>query len=215
MQKTFIAFLALVALLLSAALLRTQSRVRHLEERLAAAERARSPRPAPARSRGPAEEAPPPAVPPVTAAKPVPPEDPFFPEEKISPPPQARTLTSSPKVLSPGPDGTYRFSDNPLVLSTPAAPPPESRRPGYLGIIGSDAEGGGVLVSQVQPGTVAGLSGLREGDVILEVNGEKVANYGDLAAKMRMTGEGAPVTLRIRRGAAEFYQGAQLGPRPP
>jgi S1-C subfamily serine protease len=114
---------------------------------------------------------------------------------------------------------TFSFDDGQLVLTTRPEPPlpevPEGRRPGYLGITGSDAEGGGVLVTQVQQGTVAGLSGLRAGDVILEVNGEKVANYGDLAAKMRLHGEGGPVTLRIRRGATEFYQGAQLGPRPP
>jgi C-terminal processing protease CtpA/Prc len=89
------------------------------------------------------------------------------------------------------------------------------RRPGYLGIVGADAQGGGVQVSQVQAGTVAGYSGLQNGDVILEVNGERVTSYGDLAGKVRRSGEGGPVTLRIRRGTSEFYQGMQLGSRPP
>lgn len=93
--------------------------------------------------------------------------------------------------------------------------PLSGRRPGYLGIVGVDAQGGGVQVSQVQPGTVAGNSGLQNGDIILEVNGEKVTSYGDLAGKVRRNGEGGPVTLRIRRGTSEFYQGVQLGQRPP
>jgi len=91
---------------------------------------------------------------------------------------------------------------------------PSGRRPGYLGITGADAQGGGVQLTSVQPGTVAGYSGLKEGDVILEVNGEKVASYSDLATRVRQNGEGGPVTLRIRRGASEFYQGVQLGQRP-
>jgi hypothetical protein len=101
------------------------------------------------------------------------------------------------------------------LLSVPREePPPSDRRPGYLGVTGADANGGGVQLTSVQPGTVAESSGLRTGDVILEVNGEKVGNYNDLAALVRKNGEGGPVTLRIRRGASEFYQGVQLGQRP-
>jgi membrane-associated protease RseP (regulator of RpoE activity) len=210
MQKTLIAVLLLLVLFLTAALVRVQSREHQLEERLDAAERIRIPKPAPMPTPVLATNISAPEVPvvPATPSKPPPLE------EKITPPPQTRTSNPSTKVQTPG--LTFSFSEDQLVLSMPEEPPlPEGRRPGYLGITGSDAEGGGVQVTQVQQGTVAGQSGLRVGDVILEVNGERVANYGDLAAKMRLNGEGGPVTLRIRRGATEFYQGAQLGPRPP
>ncbi len=199
MQKTLSAVLFLLVLVLSAALVRVQNHEQQLEERLAAAERVRTPKPAPPPSPAPATDSPAPEVP---GLSPTPSKPPPL-EEKISP---------STKVLSP----VLTFSDSPFVLSTQEEPPlPSGRRPGYLGIVGSDAAGGGVQVMQVQPGTVAGLSGLRPGDVLLEVNGERVANYLDLAAKMRLNGEGGPVTFRIRRGVTEFYQGAQLGPRPP
>jgi len=101
-----------------------------------------------------------------------------------------------------------------IYTPPPEEPLPSGRRPGYLGVTGGDAQGGGVQLTSVQPGTVAGYSGLQAGDVILEVNGEKVAGYNDFAARVRQNGEGGPVTLRIRRGASEFYQGVQLGQRP-
>ena len=63
------------------------------------------------------------------------------------------------------------------------------------------------------PNTVASALGLQAGDVILEVNGEKIANSSALSAKLSGSGEGAPVSLKLRRGGSEFYQGAQLGAR--
>src|SRR2546425_542951 len=77
-----------------------------------------------------------------------------------------------------------------------------------------DREGGGAQITQVMRDGVASGSGLQPGDVILEINGEKIADYSALAAKIREAGEGAPVNLRLRRGGSEFYQGLQLGARP-
>jgi membrane-associated protease RseP (regulator of RpoE activity) len=206
MQKTFMAALLLLVLVLSAALVRVQIRNQGLAERLADAERLRPPRPAP-----PPPPAPAPAVPPAAPPASLQVQDLPSLEEKIQSPPVARTSPRIPKVLSSGPSAT----DHPFLPQTTEDLLPAGRRPGYLGIIGLDEEGGGVRITQVQPGTVAAWSGLQPGDVLLEVNGERVANYGDLAAKVRLYGEGGPVTLRIRRGVSDFYQGAQLGPRPP
>jgi len=213
-QKTIIAVLILLVLLLSAALVRVQGREQQLEERLAAAERVRNPRPTTEASPARSEESPASAAPEAYSMTSMPPalQDRHTLEEKINPPPQPKPFSRSPRVLTP----SLNRGVGTVLSLTPEEPAlPLGRRPGYLGISGVDAEGGGVQVTQVQPGTVAGLSGLLPGDVLLEVNGQKVANYADLASKVRLFGEGGPVTLRIRRGLTEFYQGAQLGPRPP
>lgn len=135
-------------------------------------------------------------------------------EQKI----EAQTEEAIRGLLDPQQLQAYDAMKSPQMVQvyTPPQeePLPSGRRPGYLGITGLDAQGGGVQLTSVQPGTVAGYSGLQAGDVILEVNGEKVASYSDLATRVRQSGEGGPVTLRIRRGASEFYQGVQLGQRP-
>ena len=135
-------------------------------------------------------------------------------EQKI----EAQTEEAIRGLLDPQQLQAYDAMKSPQMVQVYTPPQeellPSGRRPGYLGITGMDAPGGGVQLTSVQPGTVAGFSGLQEGDVILEVNGEKVASYSDLAARVRQSGEGGPVTLRIRRGASEFYQGVQLGQRP-
>ena len=98
----------------------------------------------------------------------------------------------------------------------PAEPEPDAgagRRSGFLGITGSDAPGGGVQINGVIPGSVAEQSGLRPGDVLLEYNGQPVSTLAALTTLVRGGGEGAPVSLRIRRENAEFYQGVQLGAR--
>ena len=95
-------------------------------------------------------------------------------------------------------------------------PPPQvaGPKPGYLGVSGTDAAGGGVELQQVFPNTVASLAGLQSGDVIVDIDGEKVSGYAALAEKIRAGGEGKPLSLRVRRAGVEFSLGVQLGPRP-
>jgi hypothetical protein len=91
---------------------------------------------------------------------------------------------------------------------------PSGLSPGYLGVSGEDVQGGGVRLGSILENTVASAAGLKPGDVILEVNGERIPNYAALAAKVRSSGEGSPALLRIQRGGSEFTQGLQLGGRP-
>jgi hypothetical protein len=99
-----------------------------------------------------------------------------------------------------------------LTVEAPApALNSSGQKPGYLGINGSDAQGGGAAVTQVVPNTVAAALGLQKDDVILEYNGLPVAGLSDLATRIRESGEGSPVNLKIRRAGTEFYQGLQLG----
>lgn len=121
------------------------------------------------------------------------------------------------QVLDPAQRAKYLAPQSVALVAAPVADssPVESAgpRPGFLGISGGDAAGGGVQISQVFPNTAASGSGLAAGDVILEVNGQPVAGLADLTSKIQATDEGTPVSLKVRRGDSEFYQGVQLGPR--
>jgi len=111
-------------------------------------------------------------------------------------------------------DSRTRIREVELALAQEAAAPQAGQKPGYLGVSGSDALGGGVELQQVFPNTVASQAGLQSGDVLLDIDGEKLANYTVLAEKIRAAGEGRPMSLRVRRAGVEFTLGVQLGPRP-
>ena len=68
-------------------------------------------------------------------------------------------------------------------------------------------------LGQVFEKSAAADMGLQVGDVILEVNGEQLAGYGELAAKIQANPPGTAVMLRIRRGGTEWTQGVILGKR--
>ena len=87
-------------------------------------------------------------------------------------------------------------------------------KPGFLGVSGADAPGGGARVLQVVGNTAASGAGLRAGDVIVEVNGEPVADYSALVAKVRDAGQGSELRIKVRREGAELYQGVRLGAPP-
>jgi hypothetical protein len=100
----------------------------------------------------------------------------------------------------------------------PTAPPGDLLqspwRPGYMGMNGVDAPGGGALVTQVFPSTAAHHAGLLVGDVVTEFNGRSVPDLASLFQWARNTGEGTPISLRIRRAGVEIFIGLQLGRHP-
>lgn len=61
----------------------------------------------------------------------------------------------------------------------------------------SDVRGG--LVSQVESGSAAAHAGIRQGDVILEVNGRPIADSNELRNTIASTRPGTTVTLKIVR----------------
>src|SRR6185295_7588428 len=111
-------------------------------------------------------------------------------------------------------DSQGRIREVELALAQETATPQAGQKPGYLGVSGGDALGGGVELQQVFPNTVASQAGLQSGDVLVDIDGEKLANYTVLAEKIRAAGEGKPMSLRVRRAGVEFTLGVQLGPRP-
>ena len=69
----------------------------------------------------------------------------------------------------------------------------------------------GVLVSKVDPGSVAQEQGLREGDMIKEVNRQGVASVEEFKAAVAQAKKGESVLLRVVRENRAFY--SVLSPR--
>jgi serine protease Do len=105
-------------------------------------------------------------------------------------------------------------------LARGAAPGPA--RPGFLGVQLADltdeqreelglAEGEGVLVATVVEGQPAQKAGVREGDVLLKLNDQKVGRREAVVKAVRDAGAGATVTLRLLRGDEEKDLKVKLG----
>lgn len=119
------------------------------------------------------------------------------------------------KVFTPGPGAPGGFTFN--MPEIPMAPPMEwdgSRflaggQPrlgidaedlnGQLGTFFGAPDGEGILVREVNPGSPAEKAGVKAGDVITSVNGERVRTVGDLREK-----------LLAKRGAKEKDQGQNV-----
>jgi len=72
----------------------------------------------------------------------------------------------------------------------------------------------GVVVMRVYPACPAYLAGLREGDVVVGIDGEPVRNTEDLIMKVGSRFAGTVVTLRIVRGSREHTLRVKLGKYP-
>jgi len=64
--------------------------------------------------------------------------------------------------------------------------------------------GNGVLVAGVQPGSPAEQGGVREGDVILEVNKQKVSSVKEAQSAVQKDTDGN-LLLLLRRGESSLY----------
>jgi len=72
----------------------------------------------------------------------------------------------------------------------------------------------GILVSQVAPGSPAERSGLKVGDIIVAVDGEKVREVRELQFRIMKTPPGTEITLTILRGGKEQTIKAKVGEMP-
>ena len=82
-----------------------------------------------------------------------------------------------------------------------------------LGIVASDAQNGGAKVQSVTAGTAAANAGLKAGDVITGVDGEKVADSAQLRAIIAGHKPGVKVTLTVSRDGQTKTIQATLGTR--
>jgi serine protease Do len=91
---------------------------------------------------------------------------------------------------------------------------------GYLGVMISQIDPSkaklygidhGVLINKVEPNSAAAKAGLKPGDIIVAVDGEKVNSAGELRNKIAFKGAGAEVKLRIYRNGKYITITAKLG----
>jgi putative serine protease PepD len=83
----------------------------------------------------------------------------------------------------------------------------------YLGVA-VQAGSGGAAVGTVRPGTPAAHAGLRTGDVITAINGQKISSVGELQTVIAGHKPGDTVTITYKRGGATHTVRVTLGTRP-
>lgn len=87
---------------------------------------------------------------------------------------------------------------------------------GQLGSYFGAPDGEGILVREVNPGTPAEKAGLKAGDVITKVDGERVRSISDLREKLREKREKKATSLTVlRKGAEMSLEVAVEPPQPP
>jgi serine protease Do len=138
------------------------------------------------------------------------------------------------RMLAPTP-GTFAFSmpDLPKVMEIPDMPSMEwngnvffAGQPrlgidaedlsGQLGTFFGAPDGEGILVREVNAGSPAEKAGLKAGDVITSLNGERVRTVGDLREKLsaKRDEKGTSVKLGVLRNRSEISLTVDL-PAPP
>jgi len=131
------------------------------------------------------------------------------------------------KMITPGAPGGFTFQ----MPEVPMIPPMEWNGTLMLGAqprLGIDAEdlngqlgaffgapdGEGILVREVNPGSAAEKAGIKAGDVIISVNGERVRTVGDLreklAAKREAKDKDQTVKLGVLRNKSEVSLTVEL-----
>ena len=69
----------------------------------------------------------------------------------------------------------------------------------------------GVVVTRVEEGSAAAEAGVQRGDVIREVNRQRVTVLADFERLTRSLKEGDKLTMRLQRGQASMYVAFTLG----
>jgi S1-C subfamily serine protease len=90
------------------------------------------------------------------------------------------------------------------AIDSDAARDPDQRQLAKITRGMSAAAGGGILVTATPPGSVTGQLRLREGDVIVAVNGESVSSPEEFARIYRE--QGVPRQLTLVRDGREIHR---------
>jgi C-terminal processing protease CtpA/Prc len=104
-----------------------------------------------------------------------------------------------------------------VKLPAPAAPgvPGNKKDGAFLGVAADLAgEADGVRLAQVLPDTAAARAGLRSGDMIIRVDGETVAGFGQLRSLILQKRPGDVVRLLYVRDGEDHVVSAELGAYP-
>ena len=84
----------------------------------------------------------------------------------------------------------------------------------YLGVSVEDANGGGARIAEVRPDTPAAKAGLRQGDVVTEVDGRTLESADDLRLAVEASKPGDSLELTVKRGGSTRTITVELGTRP-
>lgn len=114
-----------------------------------------------------------------------------------------------------------------IVLGTKGAPrteerpdeskPKKSKRPAFMGLgVGQaeDEDAPGLVVSRVMEGSPAEKAKIKEGDLVLEIDGKKMTDFDAFTKAIRSHAPGDVVKVKISRGGAEKEVSVTLGERP-
>lgn len=90
------------------------------------------------------------------------------------------------------------LADAVYVVQAPAGPPPR------LGVATESGQNGELKIIEVSPGSIAEKAGLKAGDVIVEVAGQRAAGLQLLRNTVQRQAPGTWLPIRIRRGTADI-----------
>jgi S1-C subfamily serine protease len=85
----------------------------------------------------------------------------------------------------------------------------------YLGVEGSAALGGGVLISRVQPGSPAQAAGVRSGELLTRLDGQEVGSMEDVSDVLEANEPDDVVPLELENGGQRRLLRVTLADRPP
>ena len=94
----------------------------------------------------------------------------------------------------------------------PFAQKPEKGK-GFLGLVTEDREGGGLSVTKVGDNTTAKEAGVKEGDVLLSLNGDALDSRAKLKELLKEMAPGDEVTFEIERSGEKETLTFELGER--
>jgi serine protease Do len=124
-------------------------------------------------------------------------------------------------ILRDGAEQTLRATVGRMPGEGAERAAPAERAPGKWGLALRDLDartaqrfglnaGEGVLVAAVQPGSAADRAGIRTGDVILEVNRQKVTSVKEAQAEAQKDPNAQSLLLLFRRGDASLFAALEL-----
>ena len=86
---------------------------------------------------------------------------------------------------------------------------------GYLGLIADDEQGGGVRVISVRTGGPSHKAGIRPGDLIGAVQGQRISNLSDMERSLQGLPAGHRLQIEIKRGSQTESKDVVLARRQP
>src|SRR5207253_2441543 len=104
--------------------------------------------------------------------------------------------------LAPGDSSALAVGDGVVAIGSP------------LGVAAETSPTGGALVGTVRAGTPAARAGLRHGDVITAVDGQRISSVADLQSAIDAKRPGDRVTIKYKRNGATHTVRVKLATRP-